>query len=103
VLKSFAAMQGEAPSDGAVTNLMTHAFVIQIAGQTAGIVARDHTGQTFRFFASHPTFHPLEGVCFAEPAFAERAARRLFRSRRSITSLDLADLTVADCRLVAVN
>jgi hypothetical protein len=82
---------------------MTHAFVIQIAGRTAGIVARDHTGQTFRFFASHPTFHRLEGVCFAEPAMAERAARRLFSSRGTLEALDLDDLAVADCRLLPIN
>lgn len=71
---------------------MPHAFVIQIAGRTAGIVARDHNGQAFRFFASSQTFVPLEGALFAEPEQAERAARRLFKSRGLLGALNLDDL-----------
>jgi hypothetical protein len=58
---------------------MTHAYVIQIAGRTAGIVARDHAGQAFHFFASQQAFRPLEGVAFPEPHFAERAAREIHK------------------------
>ena len=58
---------------------MTHAYVIQIAGKTAGIVARDHAGQAFHFFASQQLFRPLEGVAFPEPHFAERAAREIHK------------------------
>ncbi|WP_294535362.1 hypothetical protein [uncultured Rhodoblastus sp.] len=56
---------------------MAHAYIIQIAGRTAGIVARDHAGQAFHFFASQQLFQPLEGVAFAGPHFAERAAREI--------------------------
>ncbi len=58
---------------------MTHAYVIQINGRTAGIVARDHAGQAFHFFASNHLFRPLEGVPFPEPHFAERAARQIHK------------------------
>jgi hypothetical protein len=74
-------------------NRMTHAYVIQIAGRTAGIVARDHSDQAFRFFASNQTFLPLEGVLFAEPEKAERAARRLFKARGALGRLSIDDLT----------
>jgi hypothetical protein len=56
---------------------MTNAYVIQIAGRTAGIVARDHADQSFHFFASSQAFVGLEGRAFAEPLHAERAARRI--------------------------
>ncbi len=53
---------------------MTHAFVIQIAGRTAGIVARDAADHACHFFASSAAYHVLEGVAFQEPEQAERAA-----------------------------
>jgi hypothetical protein len=56
---------------------MAHAYVIQIAGRTAGIAARDHSGQAFHFFASNHLFRTLEGVAFPEPHLAERAARQI--------------------------
>jgi hypothetical protein len=56
---------------------MANAYVIQIAGRTAGIVARDHADQSFHFFASSQAFVGLEGRAFAEPLHAERAARRI--------------------------
>ena len=62
---------------------MSHAFVIHIAGRVAGIVARDHGGQAFRFFASSSIFDPLEGALFDQPERAERAARRLFKARNA--------------------
>ena len=58
---------------------MGQAYVIQIAGRTAGIVARDHSGQAFHFFASDRLFRPLEGVAFHEPHLAERAARQIHK------------------------
>jgi hypothetical protein len=58
---------------------MAHAYIIQIAGRTAGIVARDHAGQAFHFFASQQAFQPLEGVAFSDPHFAERAAREIHK------------------------
>jgi hypothetical protein len=59
---------------------MTDAYVIQIAGRTAGIVARDHADQAFHFFASNHAYRPLEGVAFHEPHQAERAARQIHKS-----------------------
>jgi len=53
---------------------MTHAFVIQIAGRTAGIVAGDPADHACHFFASSPAYRVLEGVAFQEPEQAERAA-----------------------------
>ncbi|MDI9846491.1 hypothetical protein QM467_00300 [Rhodoblastus sp. 17X3] len=82
-------------------NRMTHAYVIQIAGRTAGIVARDHADQAFRFFASNQTFLPLEGVLFDEPEYAERAARRLFKARGALGRLSIDDLTAFGGAVVA--
>ena len=56
---------------------MIHAFVIQIAGRTAGIVARDAADHACHFFASSPAYRLLEGVAFQEPEQAERAARKV--------------------------
>jgi hypothetical protein len=53
----------------------SNAYVIEVRGQTAGIVARD--GQGFRFHASAHRFNPLDGRRFANPREAERAALRL--------------------------
>jgi hypothetical protein len=58
---------------------MSHAYVIQIGGRTAGIVARDPNDQAFHFFASNQAFRSLEGVAFLRPEMAERAARRIQR------------------------
>ncbi len=56
---------------------MADAYVIEVAGHTAGIVARDHRREAFTFFASHHIFHALEGRRFADPSAATRAARTL--------------------------
>jgi hypothetical protein len=53
----------------------SNAYIIEVAGQTAGIVARDGSG--FRFHASAHRFNPLEGKMFASPRAAERAASAL--------------------------
>ena len=58
---------------------MSHAYVIQISGRTAGIVARDQNDQAFHFFASNQAYRSLEGVAFLRPEMAERAARNLHR------------------------
>jgi hypothetical protein len=65
---------------------MTHAFVIQIAGRTAGIVARDSADHACHFFASGPAYRVLEGVAFQEPEQAERAARKVHGGRRRARS-----------------
>ncbi len=56
---------------------MSDAYVVQVGGQTAGIVVRDASAETFSFFAAAHRFSALEGRQFAEPYAAERAARRL--------------------------
>ena len=59
---------------------MSDAYVVEVGGQTAGIVVRDSKAETFSFFAATQRFHPLEGLEFAEPYAAERAARQLVAS-----------------------
>ena len=56
---------------------MGHAYVIEVAGEPAGIVARD--GRGFRFHAASHAFRSLEGRAFRRPSDAERAARELAR------------------------
>jgi hypothetical protein len=53
---------------------ISNAFVIEVGGETAGIVARD--GRGFRFYAATQAFDALDGRMFAAPGDAERAARR---------------------------
>jgi len=60
---------------------MTHAFVIQIAGRNAGIVARDAADHACHFFAFSPAYRVLEGVAFQEPEQAERAVRKVHGGR----------------------
>ena len=54
---------------------MSDAFVIEISGRTAGIVARDHAAQRFHFFAASHFFNAPEKRAFRSPGEAERAAR----------------------------
>ena len=56
---------------------MPDAYVIQISGRTAGIVARDGRDLSFNFFAASHIFEPMEGQSFTDPLAAERAARYL--------------------------
>jgi hypothetical protein len=62
---------------------MSDAFVVEVGGQTAGIVVRDSTAETFSFFAATRRFNALEGLQFAEPYAAERAARQLVTGFRA--------------------
>lgn len=59
---------------------MPDAYVIEVSGRTAGIVARDPLSQNFNFFSAAPPFHALEGQRFSDPLAAERAARRLAKN-----------------------
>jgi hypothetical protein len=59
--------------------ISSNAYVIEVRGQTAGIVARD--GQGFRFHASAHRFNALDGRHFKTPREAERAALRLIDPR----------------------
>jgi hypothetical protein len=56
---------------------MSDAYVIQVRGCTAGIVARDAQGHGFNFFSAAPRFNLMEGQHFSDPSAAERAARKL--------------------------
>jgi len=58
------------------------AFIIEIGGAAAGIVAAD--GARFRFHAAGPRFQPLDGQIFRTPGDAERAARRVINSRQPV-------------------
>lgn len=69
---------------------MADAYIIEISGYTAGIVARDHAGQAFTFFASHPAFYPIEGHRFGAPSAASRAAKRLIDASKGRTRADNA-------------
>jgi hypothetical protein len=51
------------------------AYVIEVQGQTAGIVARD--GRGYRFHAATHSFNSLDGRNFASPRQAEKAALAL--------------------------
>lgn len=62
---------------------MADAYVIEVSGHTAGIVARDHGGEAFTFFASNRAFDALEGKRFSVPAAASKAARQLIEHKRN--------------------
>jgi hypothetical protein len=56
---------------------MPDAYVIEVSGCTAGIVARDSHNNSFIFFSAAPRFNAIEGQRFSDPLAAERAARML--------------------------
>jgi hypothetical protein len=56
---------------------MPDAYVIQVSGRTAGIVARDSRNHSFKFFSAAASFNAMEGQRFSDPLAAERAARML--------------------------
>jgi hypothetical protein len=58
---------------------MSTAYIIEILGESVGIVARDKGG--FRFYAADHAYNALEGAAFPTPQQAERAARRLTDQR----------------------
>ncbi len=58
---------------------MSDAYIIEVRGETAGIVARD--GRSFRFYASNNRYNHLEGKAFASPRDAEKAAQDLALTR----------------------
>lgn len=60
---------------------MPHAYIIEVASRTAGIVVAEDRG--FRFFSSESTFDSIEGQHFGSARAAERAARALLDNRRS--------------------
>jgi hypothetical protein len=56
---------------------MPDAYLIEVFGRTAGIVARDSQSNSFNFFSAAPRFNAIEGQRFSDPLAAERAARVL--------------------------
>ena len=56
---------------------MADAYVIEVFGRTAGIVARDFQNSSFKFYSAVPRFNAIEGQRFSDPLAAERAARML--------------------------
>jgi hypothetical protein len=73
---------------------MPDAYVIEVSGLTAGIVARDSHSHSFNFFSATRTFNAMEGQRFADPLAAERVARLLIKHgsmpRRHQTAPDQA-------------
>jgi hypothetical protein len=59
---------------------MPHAYIIEIANQTAGIVVAEDRG--FRFFSSESAFDSLEGTHFGSARAAERATRAVLETHR---------------------
>ena len=56
---------------------MPDAYVIEVSGRTAGIVARDSHSRSFNFFSAGRPFNAMEGQHFSGPEAAERVARML--------------------------
>ena len=61
---------------------MPDAYVIEVSGRTAGIVARDSQNNSFNFYSAVPRFNAIEGQRFSDPLAAERAARMLAKHGR---------------------
>jgi len=59
---------------------MPDAYVIEVCGRTAGIVARDSHSHSFNFFSAARPFNVMEGQRFSDPLAAERAARLLAKN-----------------------
>jgi hypothetical protein len=64
---------------------MSDAYVIELQGNAVGIIVRhNHDEPAYRFMAALHGFNSLEGVEFAGPFQAEKAARKLWRERPHI-------------------
>jgi hypothetical protein len=59
---------------------MPDAYVIEVGGCTAGIVARDSNSHSFNFFSAARAFNVMEGQRFSDPLAAERMARMLAKN-----------------------
>ncbi len=61
---------------------MSDAYVIELQGNAVGIIVRrDQDEPAYRFMAALHGFNSLEGVEFAGPFQAEKAARKLWREK----------------------
>jgi hypothetical protein len=71
---------------------MSQAFVVEVFGRTAGILARE--GDCFRFSASSPAMKVLDGQLFKSQRDAELAAEKIAAVRLA----HLPDKLPAICR-----
>ena len=55
---------------------MPDAYVIEVSGRTAGIVARDSHSNSFNFFSAAPRFNAIEGQRFSDPLAVSRGAAK---------------------------
>lgn len=60
---------------------MSDAYVIELHGETVGIIVRDRADEQYKFLASARAFYGLEGKVFSGPVQAESAARKLLRGK----------------------
>lgn len=58
---------------------MSDAYVIEVHGNTVGIIVRQNLQEGYRFLSSLNACNSLEGQAFAGPLEAESAARKLLR------------------------
>ena len=64
---------------------MSDAYVIELHGNTVGIIVRSlGEDNGYKFLSSLRVFNSLEGQQFAGPFQAESAARKLLRGRRRV-------------------
>ena len=61
---------------------MFEGYSIEIADETVGIVVRGAGERLFRFHAAVKEYRALDGLVFAKPQAAERAAREHARLSR---------------------
>jgi hypothetical protein len=71
---------------------MPDAYVIEVSGHTAGIVARDSDNHSFNFFSAAHPFNAMEGRRFSDPLAAERVARMLAKHGSLQRHRETADL-----------
>jgi hypothetical protein len=66
---------------------MSDAYVIELHGKAVGIIVRQRQNErAYRFLSALHGFNSLEGLEFAGPFQAEKAARKLWREQPNILS-----------------
>jgi hypothetical protein len=66
---------------------MSDAYVIELQGNAVGIIVRHpQDDSAYRFLSALHGFNSLEGLEFAGPFQAEKAARKLWREQPHILS-----------------
>jgi len=67
---------------------MSDAYVIELQGNAVGIIVRQQKDElAYRFLSAVHGFNSLEGLEFAGPFQAEKAARNLWREQPHILAL----------------